>query len=285
MEGFVAAILILILAMGTSSSGQIERAMEKHLRSRFPTAEKVNVRVTRGHRSPFSRTVDRVEINLVGFQAKQMPLEGLQVVRAKPLVCGKINNLVIVGERFQMSGLPIERMELSISRIRYDLWRALVGRKLRVVRVGEINACFVLTDRALQQYIAPKALSLDGLQVTFLEGKVRLVGRVRSWLRLPIEITAGLELRGEGRMVLVDPQLRFCSVPAPRLVADRVVKEINALLDITKEMKIPFDVKLTRTKVSPHQLFIWGEIEPKVITPGHKKQAPPPTVKENAPAR
>lgn len=261
MEALIALLLSAILgALGLS--GKAERRMEAQLRQSLGRVEQVKVDIHRGHRSPFSRQVDRVEITVVGFRTRSLPTGGLRIGGGGDLV-GKVGMVAIHARNFHINDLPVARLDITIKDLRYDLWKAIWRRELEVIRVGDSRAQASLTAEAVARMVAPRIKQLENPQITFSRDRLTLTGYRRFGVRVPVRLTFGLAAVRSGRIYVVEPQARVWVAPVPSFIISRLTREINPIVDLNQGKEGPFKLEIDKIRVTPGSLRVYATLKPR----------------------
>lgn len=260
MEALIAALLAAILG-GMGMSGKVERGVEGQLRQQFPDAKQIKVEVHRGHRSPFSRQIDVVDITVGGFEARSMP-GGLEIGGGGDLV-GKVGSVSIHASDFRVNDLPVDRLDVTIKDIRYNVWKAVWRGKLRIMRVGDSEAEISLKARALTKMLAPRIKQVENLRLTFDEGRIIITGDARVGVHIPVRLTCGLASVGGGKIYVVDPKAHVSVVPVPSFIVSRLLDEINPLVDLNEQQQGPFMLEIDRIRITPRALSIHADLQPR----------------------
>jgi len=262
MQVLIAALLGAILsALGLSS--KVEHGVEQQLRARLGEVQEVKVDIHRGHRSPFSRQVDTVEIILVGFDTRSLAEgEGLRIGGGGDLG-GKVGSVVIHARDFRVNDLGVARLDVTIRDIRYDLWKAIWRRKLEVLRVGRSDAEAWLTADALTRMVAPRIKQIENLRLTLGSGDITVTGNARLGVRIPVRLTCGLAAVGGGKIYLVDPKAHVSVVPVPSFVISRLMDDINPIVDLNEGRQGPFGLEVDRMQISPRYLRVHANLSPR----------------------
>jgi len=261
---FLIAMILSALLGALGGSHAAERAIKNRLESQFhPRTVKVDI--SRGHRSPTSKTLDRLQIDLEGFKANPTPggAPGLEIKPGDALMVGRINRVAVNASDFEVAGLPVREMSLSLVNLRYDLWRLLIKRRLRVLSFENRSEVSVtLTEASLQRYLAPRVKELEGMDLDLLPGRVRVSGRVGvSLLQVPLSISGRLEPAG-GRIYLRDPEMAVTVVPVPGFITERIIAQVNPLVDLNQDLAMPISLRLRRITVSPSGLSVTAGLAP-----------------------
>ncbi len=254
MQALVAALLTAILgAFGLG--GKVERGVERQLRQQLGDVGQVKVDIHRGHRSPLSRQVDRVEITLVDFDARSLPSSGLRIGGGGDLV-GKVGTVAIHARNFRVDELAVERLDVTIKDIRYDLWKAIWRRKLEIIRVGDSHAEAFLQARALTGMLAPRIKRVRNFQLTFGSGDLTVTGDARVGVRIPVRLTCGLAALGDGRIYAVDPRAHVSVIPVPSFIISRLMDQINPVADLNQGGEGPFEFAIDEIRISPRHVLV-----------------------------
>ena len=265
------ALLLLALFGGLAGSGTAEKSVENNLRESFHPRT-VKVEISRGHRSPFSRTLERIQIDMAGFRSEG-DSGGLQLEQGHSPLVGKINHLVIKAADFEVGGLPVEKMELTLDDIRYDLWKAALKRRLRLFSFSDQGSeiALTLTPGSLQRFLGPRVTELEDFRLRLEGGQVVVSGKAKAaFVRVPIRISGRLEAGG-GCIYLRDPKLAVTSVPLPGFITDRVVAQVNPLVDLNKEIKGCFDLRVRYVLVGSRSLTLRAALSPRYPPPPAKQ--------------
>jgi len=266
MEALIAALLAAILG-GLGISGKVERGIEGQLRQQMPDVKELKVEVHRGHRSPLSRQVDLIDITLADFTAQSVP-GGLQIGGGGDLV-GKVGKVAIHARDFRVAGgappndLPVARLEITIKDIRYNLWKAVWRRKLRIMRVGDSQAEAWLKAPALAKMLAPRVKQVENLRLRFDEGRIEILGDARVAVHIPVRLSCSLAAVG-GKIYVVDPQAHVSVVPVPSFVVTRLLDEINPLVDANEKSQGPFLLDIDQIEITPQALRLHAALKPKM---------------------
>jgi hypothetical protein len=260
LEALIAALLAAILG-GVGMTGKVERGVEGQLRQQFPDAKQIKVVVHRGHRSPFSRQIDIVDITVAGFDARSMP-GGLEIGGGGDLV-GKVGSVSIHASDFRVNDLPVDRLDVTIRDIRYNLWKAIWRHKLRIMRVGNSEAEISLKAPALTKMLAPRVKRVENLRLTFDEGRLNISGDARVGVHIPVRLTCGLASVGGGQIYVVDPKAHVSVVPVPSFIVSRLLDEINPLVDLNQQQQGPFMLEIDQIRISTRALTIHAGLKPR----------------------
>jgi len=258
MGEIVAAIIIAIIN-SVAGPGAMERAVERGVRARLGKVKRVAANVERGHRSPLSRTIMLVEIDVEGFNAEKLAAQPLKVGGA-PKPYGKIARVVIRAKDFRAGGIEFEQMKLTMHAIRYSLPKALLRREFRLARMGEGAVSVSLTEKSLDRFVKGKITDLQNPSLKLQGGRVVVQGRATR-LSVPIEFDAFLEAK-DGRIELTEPRLRVSILPMPGFSARRIASQANPVLDLNQQAEAPFRFRITGVAVASGRLAVQAVMTP-----------------------
>jgi hypothetical protein len=125
------------------------------------------------------------------------------------------------------------------------------------VRVAELNATIVVTESALNSFLAGRAEdSLHDLKVFMLTGKVRIEGRYGL---IPFAYTGAPEIEGGARLRIDPKQLSLLGLPMPGVGVHMIGEKLNAQLarafDITR-FAVP--MRITALTIETGRLLLSG---------------------------
>ena len=258
------AILAVLLASVITSlgvTGPAERAAERAIRQRLGKVERVKVKISRGHRSPFSRTVPQIKIEVKGFTLSGESSKPLRIAGGARLN-GKIDRLVIRAEDFEVEGLRVQRLDATVRSIRYDLLKAAVKRRLRLTGMGESTLSVRIAGPDLERYLKPRVIALQDFQLRLLHGRLEIKGRARALVPIPITVLAGLEVKGGDEIHLVDPRIRVTAVPLPGFLVRRIMKQVNPVADLSRGADETSRRQIDRLRIAPSYLSARGRLQP-----------------------
>lgn len=259
MGEIVAAIVVAVIS-AIAGPGAMERAIERGVRARLGEVKRVQARVERGHRSPLSRTIMLVEIEVQGFNADKLAAQPLKAGGA-PKPYGKIARVVIRARDFQAGGLEVEQMKLTIRSIRFSLPKALLIRQFQLARMGEGSVSVSLTEKSLDRFLRSRVTQLRNPRLRLQAGRAVVQGQATRF-SLPIQFDAYLEAK-DGRIELTDPRLRVSMVPLPGFSARRIASQANPILDLNQQATAPFRFRITSVAIAADRLAVQAAMTPK----------------------
>lgn len=264
-------VYLILLAVLGGATGKIEKGLEERLRESL-AAKKVEVKVTRAHRAPFSTTVDELSINLEDFQLKDgpAPSEGIIFSPGKDVQAGKISSIKVGAHRFSAQGLAVKELQVTICELRYNMKKALLRRKLEIIGVKSCQGQLLLEESALNRFAAPKVKELDNFRLRLTAGRVEISGNYKNKLNVPVPVTLTARLQPQGGQVyLVEPRLKLSVMPVPGFVAQRVADQVNPVVDLNSDPALPCIISIAQLRAEPGALHATADI---VLRPGGTAQ-------------
>jgi len=261
--------IILTSLLGGGLHGQMERGIRGRLQDSMGPIEKVRVEVRRGHRLPISRTIEEINVELEGFRLKGgPPTEGLLFAKGKDVPAGKVNRIQVVARRFQVEGLLVKELRFTIERLRYNLRKALLRKRLEILDVGKCRGEILLEESALNHYISPKVKEIEGFRLRLERNRVEVSGRYKTRLGISVPIVFVTRLQPQiGKIYLIDPQLKVSVIPVPSFVTERVIGQINPIVDLNSDPALPCILRISRLQVEGARLRAETQIFLKLAVP------------------
>lgn len=249
--------LILLALLGGGVEGQVEQRLRDQLQASFGKIEKLRVVVDRGHRSPLSRTVNEIALEMEGFKVQPTPgEEGVQWRLGRDVTAGQINEISLVARRFEMEGLPVKALEIKLEGLRYNFNKLVLRRRLEIVEVKHGKGEITLREKDLKDFLAPRIKEqVKDFALDFESGKVKISGQsiVRNGLEVPFTLVSEVEAQG-GQVNLVKPYLKCSVVPVPSFLSQRVIRKLNPLLDLNKTEGLPCNFRIREIQIRPQEL-------------------------------
>ena len=123
------------------------------------------------------------------------------------------------------------------------------------LRISELNATVVVTESALNKFLAGRAEdSLHDLRVYLMTGKVRFEGRYGL---IPFTYTGVPEIDGGARLRLDPRQMSLIGVPMPGMGVQVIGERLNAQLakafDVTR---LPIQMRLTGLTIETGRVLL-----------------------------
>jgi hypothetical protein len=249
--------LILMALMGGGVEGKVEQQMAAHLQSSLGPIQKLQVSVDRGHRSPFSRTLNEIELEMEGFKVTPAPGEaGVRWSLGKKVAAGQINKIQVAARRFEVAGLPVQELKINLEGLRYNFNKLLVRRQLEIVDIKRGEGEILLQEKDLNGFLAPRVKDqMENFSLDLRKGEVAVTGRAKMpvGLAMPFTLVAELQPRG-GQVYLVKPYLKASIVPLPSFISQRVVKKLNPILDLNQQGELPCVFNIRQIQVGAKEL-------------------------------
>ena len=97
----ILAVLVASIITSLGMTGPAEHAAEGAIRQRLGKVERVNVHIDRGHRSPFSRTVPEIRVEVKGFSLRGEAGSPMRVTGSSRMN-GEVSKIVVAAEDFEV---------------------------------------------------------------------------------------------------------------------------------------------------------------------------------------
>jgi|GEM_PF-7004614 len=254
--------LILLALLGGGLEGQVEQRLKDRLQASFGKIEQLRVVVDRGHRSPLSRTVNKIAVEMEGFKVQQTPGEGVRWNLGRDVTAGQINEISLIARRFEVEGLPIKSLEVKLEGLRYNFKKLLLRRQLEIIDIKRGEGEIALREKDLNNFLASRIKDqIEGFSLHLANGKLEIAGRAktRSGLRVPFTLITELEPRG-GQVYLTKPYLKYSILPLPSFLSQRVIRELNPILDLNAAEGLPCNFRIREIRFRPRELSAQADL-------------------------
>ena len=148
----------------------------------------------------------------------------------------------------------------------------LIRKRLEIVGVDACRGEVVLEADDLERYVGSRVDALEDFELRLADGKVEVSGRVKGLLPVAVPICLTATPKAEiGRIYLREARLKVTEVPVPRFVTEKILEQINPVVDLNSDIEMPFIFELTKVKVEPTALAAEGKIYFRRASPAMKK--------------
>jgi hypothetical protein len=126
------------------------------------------------------------------------------------------------------------------------------------ILISEMNATLVISEVALNRFLAGRVEGVRDLEVAMLTGRVRVSGRVVVGpIAIPFALTAVPEIEGGARLRLDPRQMGLVGAPLPgfsaQVIGDRINGNLAEAFDATR---LPFAIRLTGLTVETGRIVL-----------------------------
>jgi hypothetical protein len=227
----------------------------------------VQVRIDRGN-NYLSKNIEQIDLELAGFQVKNASAEGIKFNLGKDVTASTVKKITLTTRRFEVEGLPVEEMQITLEGLRFNLWRAMLRHKLEILEVKKGEGRILLQEAGLNSFLAPRLETLQEPKIKLQDGKIEVSGRVKTRLGFsyPIVFSSRLEPL-MGRIELTEPKLKVSVLPVPALVTRRIVENINPVVDLNQYSDLPCIFRITKLQIDPTGLSAQADLIFKCSSP------------------
>ncbi len=258
------AFVLALLLLGTvqaklPTDADIARQIESTIRAQLHPA---NVQVVVSRHSPLTTTVQHLEITITGFTLDGLPaLPGLQpaadtqstphnamqqyIVRPSGRQI-RIMDAQVVCRDFVLKSLPVQELTLHIHELRIPL-NCVTGGSFAISGVESVIGSVVLQQQGLTDFLRGRKLPLARPEVVVTPDGCSVKGLYHAaLLTVPVEVSGRLIVKEQAILCLGDPKLKMSRVTLPRIIADRLLKGVNPLVDLNTDFALPAPVTITQ---------------------------------------
>ncbi len=248
----------------------------------------LTVTVTR--KSNFDEDLQHLEITMSGFKVTDMPFADLPADDAKPVVVAKpakkhpttslekqpallqpstkdyrIVTAHVVCTDFYIKDLKIARLELNITEGR--LPRAGIGANKAVLSAArDVTGTMTLAEDDITTFlILLNTLPVQSPNVRIKKEHVTINGNT-PWvvlkvpITIPVAVTGNFSARNGAVLYLDNPTLNIELMNMPKAVADKILKNLNPLVDLNGALTLHVPITITSTSTEERKLILTGSL-------------------------
>jgi hypothetical protein len=246
----------LLFGVGSSEVRRFERAAANDVSSRL-TGEHRRVMV-RTKLDPFQAMGGRLKSATI--TASEFAVDGLPLfTEPDGSKRGRLDELKLRLTNFELTGLHVKRLEARIPGSRFDWGLAQRHGKIRLTQCGVGTGSVEVEREALRNYISAKhpnltierfELSTDLVEIS---GKGRFLG-----FESAVNIRSKLASPDGSSIHLTDADIDVNGQKANPAARDAILKLLNPVLDLDRDLKLYAALKIEELVVSPESIIARG---------------------------
>ena len=189
---------------------------------------------------------------------------------------GSIRHLRIHFKNFEMNGMRVAGLEGDIPFAKYDISHAMVRGRLHLRGADPGTATVLLSAENVRDAMQKRFGNLiSDATVTLEKDRVLIAGKLLLLgLRQAFRSTNSLVVR-EGRLELADSAFFLNEKLVPSLTMASMLKQINPVFDVERDLKVTNFFTITGVKVSTEVIRVEGTLRLPIEEPAPKKVEPP----------
>ncbi|HEY3415569.1 MAG TPA: DUF2993 domain-containing protein [Armatimonadota bacterium] len=253
MGALLAVLLLGILGAKVPSDAKIAATIEQAIREQLHPA---SVQVVVQRKSPFSSTLDRVDVTISGvstpglsfFSAPAAPAAQTPGAAVPPRPAPRMIRIVdlhLLCRQVDAGTLPIAEMGWQLHEVRVPVGPA-GQQRFTIAAAEQATGYFLLDEKGLTNFLRSRDLPLTDPTVTLTDAGCTLRGNIHLLVRVPVEISGHITARDQAKLHLTDPKLHLSVVPIPDAVAQRLLRNLNPLTDLNADLHLPAPLTITQ---------------------------------------
>lgn len=249
-----------------------------------------NLTVTVTRKSNLDEDLQHLEISMSGFKVTDMPFAALSVDDTKPVVAAKpakkhpttslekqpallqpstkdyrIVTAHVVCSDFYIKDLKVARLELNIAEGRIP--RAGIGTNQAVLSAArEVTGTITLAEDDITTFlILLNTLPVQSPNVRITKEHVTINGNT-PWvvlkvpITIPVAVTGNISARNGAVLYLDNPTLNIELMNMPKAVADKILKNLNPLVDLNAALILHVPITIASTSTEERKLILTGSL-------------------------
>jgi hypothetical protein len=214
----------------------------------------------------------RVTISARNFSTPALPLFVEPELSAK----GKVRELKIVLEEFELAGLRVERLEAAIPDCRFDYDLALRKKKIRLSRSGVGEGRVRLREKDVESFLLEKLREIKRVELRLDRERAFVKGYGEFLVvHTEFEVIARLAPLEGNKIVLAEAKVFFGEHPADEEVKGLILDTLNPVVDLDEDLKLYGAVTLEGLSLQNGILEAWGRTRIPARPQGQEPQKTP----------
>lgn len=254
-------IILGLLALGANWAGNeirgFERGASREIASLLNGSSK-QVTVRTVPQGPFGHVfgdLHRVTIHAQDFYTQELPL----FTEPEAGTDGKIGELVIELDRFQLGNLRVKRLEAHLFGNRFDFKLARTQHKVRLSRSGAGPGEAEIEAKDIAEFIPTKIHEILSCQVEFKDGRVRVSGEGQfAIIRTHFVVTGSLAIKDGAAFYITDPEILFDGRPADPISQQSLLRLLNPVVDLNRDLRLHGAIQVARLEFRGDTLVASG---------------------------
>lgn len=273
---FVLALLLFgIVQSKLPTDADLARMVGKTIQSHVRPA---HLQVVVSRHSPFTTTVQHLDITMSGFTLDGLPGFQGAAVASKPPAAGtgglqhvaeadapsaapctvacpylvrpsgrqiRVKDACISCRDFVLQSLPVQEVVVHVHELRIPLKSVLRG-PFAISGVESVVGSVTLPQQGLTEFVRMRKLPLDNPQVFVTPEGCRITGVYRAGLlSVPVEVSGRIVVKDRAILCLENPRVKTMNVTLPHFITDGLLKGVNPLVDLNAEFPLPAPVTIT----------------------------------------
>lgn len=251
-------LAVLLLGFGGSrvpTDAELAAKIETTIQQQLHPAQ---VQVTLERRSRLSTKVRRVDVTISGFtvdnlpftirpQAAPIPGPAHRDGDAPREKMVRIVDLALHCADFSVKGIPFKALNLDLHEVRIPSQAVREGR-FEIAAAETVAGEALITEAGLEQFLRTRDLPLEKIAIELTPQQCQVRGTTKFIVNVPVTVSGRVGVRDGAVLWLEQPKLQVSIIKVPQLLTDRILKDINPLADVNKELQLA--VPLTITQVT-----------------------------------
>lgn len=255
---FILALGLLggFLHLGRQQVDVLERGSAADIRSRL-SGDHAEVRVRAGLDLGALQGDSRdVSIYAAHFSTEGLPL----FTEPQRSQSGRVRNLRIHLEDFQLKGLRVEALDANIPDCRFDLMLAVRHKQVRLSKSGTGDGSVTIQAKDLEAFILRKFHEIKTVHVTLTKDQVTVEGHGEFMIvSTDFRVVAKLRPAGLRQLELHEARIEFDGQPADEASQKILLDTLNPVVDLDNDLGLCGAVDVEWVRLEPGKLKAGGK--------------------------
>ncbi|HEX2950505.1 MAG TPA: LmeA family phospholipid-binding protein [Armatimonadota bacterium] len=148
-------------------------------------------------------------------------------------------------ENFTALQLPVKQADAQFREVRIPLAEIRKGQ-FTVPAMDSAHGSVLLEDKGLTQFIRTRHLPITDPVIRITKDRCIVSGIYHTLVNVPVEVSGRLMVKKPATVYLDHPELHLSVVPMPKMITDKLLGDMNPLIDVNAELGLPVQVVITK---------------------------------------
>ena len=246
----------LLFGVGSSEVRRFENAAARDIAARLHGSEKVvRVRTKFDPIAIMGGQMKSATITASHFRTDGLPL----FTEPQSSKYGRLGELKIVLERFNLTGLAVARLEARLPDCRFDFGLARRSGKIRLTRSGVGTGTVSVAQADLESFVLKRfpALQRFSMELGMDRAKIEGSGRFVAF-QADISIEGRLVSPDGNKIELADARVRIGGNEATASVTKTILDFLNPVIDLDRDLRLFGALRVHRIELRDGSLIAHG---------------------------
>lgn len=270
--GLLLAVSGCLLPSDQQLSKRLEQSVQNQL---HPRSISVSLRRT----SSLSTNVKWLKITMAGFITDKLPITIADRPAESP---DRANHLQLLAleqqptppreqfihldkirvqcDNFIIRRLPVKQLTLLFLHVQAPR-SAMEDGQFAIHTIASATGSITFDERGLSQFLQTRNIALRNPKVRLTKTGCTISGETKGLLHAHVEIFGRPTIRNAGILYLDKMKMKVSVLTLPKEVSERLLSELNPLVDMNEDLNLPVPVYITKTALQSGNIRFEGVLD------------------------